>query len=317
METIFGAEMPIAAKVLLALLIVIGLAGGFFYVARYVSASRFGAAALRGRQPRLAVIEVAGVDPRRRLVLIRRDNVEHLLMIGGPTDVVVEPNILRAVAVGASREAPQARSGSEPSRTPAMADATLWPLQPEPAPRPQRQIAQAPQPAPPAALPPQAAPEEPAAWPLQPQSEPAAARTHAVDHLAGLAAELGRAPAQADRAPAENAAPAREPKRTIAQIAPAPQSTATDQNLTEMAQRLEAALRHSPGARGADAPPAKPEPATPARTNGTAAAPEPPRVVTSELRAVRPDAKPTPPKALYDSLEQEMASLLGRPAGKT
>jgi flagellar protein FliO/FliZ len=317
METIFGAEMPIAAKVLLALLIVIGLAGGFFYVARYVSASRFGAAALRGRQPRLAVIEVAGVDPRRRLVLIRRDNVEHLLMIGGPTDVVVEPNILRAVAVGGSREAPQARSGPEPSRSPTTADATLWPLQPEPAPRPQRQIAQAPQAAPPA-LPPQPAPEEPAAWPLQPQSEPAAARTHAIDHLAGLAAELGRAPAPADRAPADNTASPREPKRTIAQIAPAPQATATDQNLTEMAQRLEAALRHSPGARGADAPPAKqPEPATPARTNGTAPAPEPPRVVTSELRAVRPDSKPTPPKALYDSLEQEMASLLGRPAGKT
>ena len=31
----------------------------------------------------------------RRLVLVRRDNVEHLLLIGGPTDVVVEPNIDR------------------------------------------------------------------------------------------------------------------------------------------------------------------------------------------------------------------------------
>src|SRR5664279_5714347 len=49
----------------------------------------------RGRQPRLAVIDAATVDGRRRLVLIRRDNVEHLLMIGGPTDVVVEPNIVR------------------------------------------------------------------------------------------------------------------------------------------------------------------------------------------------------------------------------
>jgi flagellar protein FliO/FliZ len=301
METIFGAEMPIAAKVLLALLIVVGLAGGVFYLVRFVSASRFGAASLRGRQPRLAVIEVAGVDPRRRLVLIRRDNVEHLLMIGGPTDVVVEPNILRAVAVGGARDAAQTRTanGSESAARP-MSDASLWPLQPEPAQRPQRQITQA-------------APEETASWPLQPQSEPAARVSHAADHLAGLAAELGRTPAAT-----ENAAPQREPKRATAQSSPAPQAAATDQNLTEMAQRLEAALRHSPGARGGEAAakPAAPEPAVSPRINGTNGAAEPTRLAATELRATRPEPKPAPPKALYDSLEQEMASLLGRPAGK-
>jgi flagellar protein FliO/FliZ len=302
METIFGAEMPIAAKVLLALLIVIGLAGGVFYLVRFVSANRFGAASLRGRQPRLAVIEVAGVDPRRRLVLIRRDNVEHLIMIGGPTDVVVEPNILRAVAVGGAREASQTRNASAPegsARSTTAADASLWPLQPEPTQRPQRQITQA-------------SPEETIAWPLQPQTEPAARVSHAADHLAGLAAELGRTPTQT-----ENAAPPRESKRTTAQSSPAPQVTATDQNLTEMAQRLEAALRHSPGARGGEstAKPA-PEPTVGPRINGTNGSAEPTRLATSELRAQRPEAKPTPPKALYDSLEQEMASLLGRPAGK-
>ena len=51
----------------------------------------------RGRMPRLAVIDAAAVDGRRRLVLVRRDNIEHLLMIGGPTDIVVEPNIVRAM----------------------------------------------------------------------------------------------------------------------------------------------------------------------------------------------------------------------------
>ena len=51
----------------------------------------------RGRMPRLAVIDAAAVDGRRRLVLVRRDNVEHLLMIGGPTDIVVEANIVRAM----------------------------------------------------------------------------------------------------------------------------------------------------------------------------------------------------------------------------
>ncbi|MFD1744086.1 flagellar biosynthetic protein FliO [Rhizobium helianthi] len=47
----------------------------------------------RNRQPRLQVLDAAAVDARRRIVLIRRDNVEHLVMIGGPTDVVIESGI--------------------------------------------------------------------------------------------------------------------------------------------------------------------------------------------------------------------------------
>lgn len=42
---------------------------------------------------RLEVMDHASVDGRRRLVLVRRDNVEHLIMIGGPVDVVVETGI--------------------------------------------------------------------------------------------------------------------------------------------------------------------------------------------------------------------------------
>lgn len=48
----------------------------------------------RNRQPRLQVLDAAAVDARRRLVLVRRDNVEHLVMIGGPTDIVIESRIL-------------------------------------------------------------------------------------------------------------------------------------------------------------------------------------------------------------------------------
>ncbi|CAN7635281.1 flagellar biosynthetic protein FliO [Rhizobium sp. LjRoot30] len=47
----------------------------------------------RNRQPRLQVLDAAAVDARRRLVLIRRDDVEHLVMIGGPTDIVIETRI--------------------------------------------------------------------------------------------------------------------------------------------------------------------------------------------------------------------------------
>ena len=42
---------------------------------------------------RLAVVDQANVDGRRKLLLIRRDGVEHLIMTGGPVDVVIETGI--------------------------------------------------------------------------------------------------------------------------------------------------------------------------------------------------------------------------------
>ena len=42
---------------------------------------------------RIGVVEWSIVDERRRLLLVRRDGVEHLVMIGGPSDLVIEANI--------------------------------------------------------------------------------------------------------------------------------------------------------------------------------------------------------------------------------
>jgi hypothetical protein len=47
---------------------------------------------------RIGVLESIAVDARRRLVLVRRDDVEHLVMIGGPSEFVVESNIGRSGA---------------------------------------------------------------------------------------------------------------------------------------------------------------------------------------------------------------------------
>lgn len=44
-------------------------------------------------EPRLGVMEQASIDSKRKLVLIRRDDVEHLIMTGGPVDVVIETGI--------------------------------------------------------------------------------------------------------------------------------------------------------------------------------------------------------------------------------
>lgn len=49
---------------------------------------------VRGRRgQRLGISEYHELDQTRRLVLVRRDNVEHLLLIGGPSDFVVESGI--------------------------------------------------------------------------------------------------------------------------------------------------------------------------------------------------------------------------------
>ena len=42
---------------------------------------------------RLEVTDQANVDGRRKLLLIRRDGIEHLIMTGGPVDVVIETGI--------------------------------------------------------------------------------------------------------------------------------------------------------------------------------------------------------------------------------
>lgn len=64
----------------------------------------------RNRTPRLAVLDAAAIDTRRRLVLVRRDDVEHLLMIGGPTDIVIETRI----AIASSETAQPAEKAIQP-----------------------------------------------------------------------------------------------------------------------------------------------------------------------------------------------------------
>jgi hypothetical protein len=69
--------------------------GACVFVLRGYLAGSLPTTMLFGPRPerRLAVIDQANVDGRRRLLLIRRDDVEHLIMTGGPVDVVIETGI--------------------------------------------------------------------------------------------------------------------------------------------------------------------------------------------------------------------------------
>ena len=129
-ESLFGAEMPLAVRFFVAFLIVLGLIGAIAWAVRRFGSGRLGAST-RGRQPRLAVIDYASVDGRRRLILVRRDNVEHLLMIGGPSDIVVEPNIVRAVPAARDIGRPPAGIEALTRTIPLPENGGSWPLQPE------------------------------------------------------------------------------------------------------------------------------------------------------------------------------------------
>jgi hypothetical protein len=57
----------------------------------------------RNAPTRVAVIESLPVDGKRRVILVRRDNIEHLVMVGGRNDLVIEPNIMRQARSAAAR----------------------------------------------------------------------------------------------------------------------------------------------------------------------------------------------------------------------
>ncbi|WP_315780545.1 MULTISPECIES: flagellar biosynthetic protein FliO [unclassified Bradyrhizobium] len=338
-----------------AVLALIGLAA---WLVRRFAGNRLGTNPNRGRMPRLAVIDAAAVDGRRRLVLVRRDNIEHLLMIGGPTDIVVESNIVRAMP--AREQLPQ-RPGLNAAEQPA---ARIAPAQDSPSwtdnePKPEAaELAEVPVPElplrpqrpsfidevrrtapaaaerrePPPAFPPEPPlpPRRPAPRPemraeprggdetrLEPRPERAAGRGEQVMPRPLRPAEPQRQ-AEAQRPPegprlppvraerVERAERAEQAERVaapplppVAQVPapppPAPPPPPVDQsaeaNLAEMAQRLEAALR-------------RPTSEQPAASGGPAA-----------LRPARsePAAAPAAPKTSFENLEDEMASLLGRP----
>ncbi|WP_245298613.1 hypothetical protein [Methylobacterium platani] len=85
----------------------------------------------RSRQPRLGIVDIYELDRQRQLILLRRDNIEHLLLVGGPNDVVVERNIVRA---GSGRVQAELSDRSEPADAPEL-PLTL-PAGTEPAPLP-------------------------------------------------------------------------------------------------------------------------------------------------------------------------------------
>jgi flagellar biogenesis protein FliO len=345
------------------------------WLVRRFAGNRLGTTANRGRMPRLAVIDAAAVDGRRRLVLVRRDNIEHLLMIGGPTDIVVESNIVRAAP--AREQIPQrpGLAAEPPPRIAPLPDAQPWadseaaktdgldhpepavPPMPELPTRPMRaafgddgrRAAMAERREPRSEMPERREPitgfaseplpgrpeprqepradlrgeprMEPRAEPrperLMPRGEPMrepilprplrpAEQPKPADPFRPQAPEQSfrpQAPEQPVKPPPlrapERAAPPPPPPPAPPAPPAAPPAQSAEANLAEMAQRLEAALRRPPAEPpAAGAPPSEPPPLRPA--------------ARAEPSAPAPAPAPGP-KTSFENLEDEMASLLGRP----
>lgn len=274
-----GSELGTLARVVVALLVVLGLIALTFWLIRRfgpITLTRTGVA--RGRQPRLALLESATIDARRRLVLIRRDNVEHLLLVGGPTDVVVEPNIVRAaVSAGAVQQAPLPAPREPIARAagrPAMLDpldehesSIVPPASPEP---------HVPTSEPAVALPPPPPPPPPA-----PESRPA----HA-PRIDPQYAEMAQRLEAALRRPPETRPVPPPPTAAHPSTAPA--------RVEPRAPEPRPATMAPPTSRAPE--PRMPKPSAPPLPVATAPAPPPPK----------------PKRDVFDNLEEEMANLLGR-----
>lgn len=335
MQSLFGLELSTAQKVIVASVVILVLLALLGLFVRQIQGGRLrlrGQAGGRQRQPRLGVVDTYDLDRQRQLVLIRRDNIEHLLMIGGASDVVVETNILRS----GGRAAPPAYVDTAGVDRPLPPFETLVPPS-EPAMRAgdeARRAGHAPEG--PELLPPLPS----RAVPVQP--EPPLTGAAASAATAGVAAALGVAAAETVAAATKPVAPAMPVPPLTTGPAPsfarehAPQPAVSAGELDDMTRQLEEALKRPfsavrPANLGADVAPESAAPAVepPLFTEKLAPAPvveekappvkaapivEPPapepEIVPEIVVAPAPVAPPRQ-KPIPSDVEAELAAALG------
>ncbi len=238
---VFGDSGAVIAQYVITLVVILALMALVILGVRRFGRNRIGPTA-RGRLPRLAIVDALAIDNKRRLVLVRRDNVEHLVLIGGPSDLVVEPSIIRQrvaqrpgqtvgsrIAPGTAQAAPQpppppppaAQAGPPPPPASARMAASRA-IQPDPfgaenpIPFPPRRVPIRPPMPPRRAANGPSAPAQPPKPPVRPEPPPPAAEPEIPDELPPevLAARLRPPPVRPidnDEPPPDHEPPAVEP----------------------------------------------------------------------------------------------------------
>lgn len=86
MEVIAGAQL---LRFIAAFILVMSLMGGLALVMKRINA-RMPAG---GRKKRLQIMEILPLDGRRKAILLRRDDREHLVILGANGETLVESDI--------------------------------------------------------------------------------------------------------------------------------------------------------------------------------------------------------------------------------
>jgi hypothetical protein len=94
-ETIMSSKAAMIALAIVAFLVAALLV---LVIVRMLFGGRLRMPGGRARQARLGIVDAFDLDRQRQLIIVRRDNTEHLIMIGGPNDLLIEPEIVRVEA---------------------------------------------------------------------------------------------------------------------------------------------------------------------------------------------------------------------------
>jgi Flagellar biosynthesis protein, FliO len=134
----FGETFAPFARIATLALLAVAVLWVLWLILRKFRSGLFVSSGGKSNLPRLAVTDAVPVDSSRRLILVRRDDVEHLIMIGGPTDIVVETGIGKPVPMAAQQQPRQPVQATPPQI------ATQQSATPQPAlqPAPQQAVAQ-------------------------------------------------------------------------------------------------------------------------------------------------------------------------------
>jgi len=87
-------EFDTYLRFILVLIFVLGLVFALGWV---LKRSGISGSAVAGKGKRLGIVETAFLGPKHRLILIRRDDIEHLVLVGPNTNTLVESGITGAV----------------------------------------------------------------------------------------------------------------------------------------------------------------------------------------------------------------------------
>jgi flagellar protein FliO/FliZ len=105
-EELLGETGGTIAQFALSLVVVVALIFLVAWVVKRFGGSRFGAH--HGGEAELQVVDTLSIDPKRKLVLVRHGKLEHLLLIGGGSDEVIERSMVGGIPLSARMQASKA-----------------------------------------------------------------------------------------------------------------------------------------------------------------------------------------------------------------